>query len=360
MPNGINIFSEGMTLEVPSNIVDINDVNGINDLVSEIAKKGTGSIISEDGTKDVKLDIEAEKTKIQQLLTVLRSWKKGAHIQNFTWVLQQSYAEIMHLREFLLQEQITYRVYARDTGGRLQDVTVYSLTEEELWGITTRNRDTLRLRANLTKGLKEIEEDTKRNAIVDAHMANIENGLEKIEHGQVNSATNKSYSRAYWVAKDDIINQYGGPESLPNLVWQDENGPEGKNFATRKLFNRGWIYEAFDATAAELGEKKDLLTNKGRFHRVYFTAKLDFDNLKGFKGGDVDLTQIKANMAQLMNRITPIEYLEICYNILNNTSMDPKLLAQYVIDNFKDKNLDKTTFETVKKKIIESINALKS
>jgi len=73
MPNGINIFSEGMTLEVPSNIVDINDVNGINDLVSEIAKKGTGSIISEDGTKDVKLDIEAEKTKIQQLLTILRS-----------------------------------------------------------------------------------------------------------------------------------------------------------------------------------------------------------------------------------------------------------------------------------------------
>ena len=73
MPNGINIFSEGMTLEVPSNIVDINDVNGINDLVSEIAKEGTGDIISEDGTKDVKLDIEAEKTKIQQLLTVLRS-----------------------------------------------------------------------------------------------------------------------------------------------------------------------------------------------------------------------------------------------------------------------------------------------
>lgn len=277
--------------------------------------------------------ITSLRLKIENIIKILEiaignGGQRTQARKNLTNILKTSYQLIMEVRTLLLgtSEAIQYRLYIRE-GNILK---VFDVTEAKLIEIVERSGDNLRLRRNFSQIEASYQNQSMANYI-DAHFSNIYNSFDP-----------PGKNKQGYTVQMSVIGQYGDP---PNLVWPIDINGKGKSWRTPKIFNLGWIYQAFDATVYDLynyqhNEMIQQITNN-EFHRSYFVDHLKYDNLVGFKGGDVGLNQIKGNMASLMNAKTILKYLGYIRDILTPQYFENKTaLISFIQNNFLDTSKD--------------------
>lgn len=337
--------------------------------VSSIEKQiinQSSSYYTEDTNKFLQLDLHKYQKEIQKLLHNLERWNRRTSGEKKEMDLKLAYMKIMEFRNYMLGEnnQIQYRLYIR-SDENLSGVNIVNISEKELMSVVNRDRTSLRLKQNLDAVQQEQYKDLYRQNIANKHMINIQSGLE-----------HPSRSPQNYIAAQSVIKKYAkehrkGPDGrflaigLNNLAYQDDT-IKGKSAYTLKLFNRGWIYQAFDETIERIDFQRKGFSEEvslDEFHKVYFTESLNYDNLVGFKGGDVGLAQIKANMASIMSKTTLIKYLKIIDNILSikitedGSPVSKDELKQYIISSFTDTQHD-TIGETLDKIIDIKVNKI--
>lgn len=265
-------------------------------------------------------------------------------------LLRNAYRIIMTTRFFFTGEEIVYRIYyaINNSANSLnKKVKVYNLTEEEILNLTSREGTSLRLKASFTKALNNKNHNLEREAIFEKHWNDIWIGLEK---------ANWSKQIVYHVHKDIFQRYYSRNHSLYNI--------KNKRYTT---FNRGNLYEAFDATAEDVYKSGYTETvpkyQSQLFHGKYFGTYLTHDQIKGFQTGDVGLTQIKARHAALMEMRTLTIYLREILDILKNTNnLFQDQLKEKIKELFTDPtmiDLDFQVEQTINSKTEELLNMLK-
>lgn len=289
---------------------------------SEAILQECSSIFSTDSIEMIQQKISSVKDDIIRLKNSLIQAKEKTNRSNLTSNMKIAYATIMKIRTLLLGETsiINYRLYIRGEG--IDKVRVVDLKEDQLMSLVERSGNSLRLK----RVFGEI--DSKYNnmevqQLFDQHFKNIKNSLKHI--------SDNNYVVPFNRVKDIISTRVG----QSNLYWQNDQGGRGKSAYTPKFFNRGWIYQAFDATVNDLYADNEKEISIQQFRYAYFTKHLSYDNVIGFKGGDVGLNQIKSNMANLINITSLINYLEIVNQILTPSDFtDVSALSNYIKSSF--------------------------
>lgn len=294
-------------------------VKGLKDEVIQVFSQATND--------DLKVSFE----RVEQILTEAidqltqakeeKEQKQKISYKDLTPLMKQTYTTIMKIRTSLLGDKsaIKYRLYMR-TGSNLNTVKVVEIPEEQLMNYVERNGVDLRLKKWTHEAL-QLESNRKIEEEISKHIENIQNSLKLISNNNYVVPFNKVR---------DIFNSRVG---VDNLYWQTI-GERGKSKYSPKMFNRGWIYQALDATIADKNYGKP----EFNFRETYFKEYLKYDNLKGFKGGDVGLYQIKSNGAQLISIITLINYLKNIKKIVESLKNKEKvediknLIKQYFMD----------------------------
>lgn len=288
----------------------------------EIIKDCSDILADETQVQVISLKLLALKQDLNNLKQDLILAKSYKNRDNLTANMKKAYTMIMKFRSFLLGENqtINYRIYLRSDS--LNSVRVIDVPEEELMKHIERSGNTLRLKRTLDN-IEQTFNNSKVQKLFDEHFQSISHSLKHI--------SGNNFVVPFNNVKDVIKSRVG----VDNLYWQTDNG-RGKSAYTPKKFNRGWIYQAFDSTVNELYDNKQQKEiSKEQFRFSYFTKHLAYDNVKGFKGGDVGLTQIKSNMAQLINITTLINYLDIINTILTPEAFsNSQELSSYIQQNF--------------------------
>lgn len=291
------------------------------EILNESAELFTGESIQEIRNKI--LQYQTAAIKLRNLLESAQKGNRAAR-KNLTPMMKSAYMTIMGFRNSLLgtTETISYRIYIR--GNDINSVSIVNLTEEQLMKYVERSGNSLRLKRNLDK-VTQLEHDAKAEALFQAHFANISRSLVH-KHGN-------NFVVPYEEVSDVVSSQIGSA-----LYWQESATKQGPHPYTPKMFNRGWIYQAFDATIYSLSQNHDISTvTTATTRQEYFTNQLKYDNVVGFKGGDVGLNQIKSNMANLMNITTLISYLTIIIDILSPENYVKKEdLKQKILQEFTE------------------------
>lgn len=325
-----------------------------------------GEYFTEETLNLINKDLIKYKQEINIILGKLQRWDKRLSATNKELYLKEAYIKIMEFRTYLLgkDNEIQYRLYIRDNkNDDLTKAQIVNINEEQLMTVVNRDRTSLRLKQNLDLVKQEQYNDFKRQQVFNKHMGNISRGLE-----------HPSKSPSNYVVTQEVISKYAETKQygkdgkllaigLPNLAYQEDT-KAGKSAYTLKLFNRGWIYQAFDATTEAFDKEKkgfSEIVTLDEFHKKYFTESLDYDNIVGFKGGDVGLAQIKANMAALMSKTTLIKYLKIIQEALDikikgkDTNLEE--LTQYLLSHFTE-NIDEAAMSYAKSQLEDMVKKL--
>lgn len=318
--------------------------------------KEVGDIFANESQEIINQRLNLVKGKLEALKTTLVDATQSTGVQrtnarkNLTSVMKIAYQVIMGVRTLLLgaNQKITYRLYIKGQNGHIR---VVDITEEQLMNVTERSGNTLRLKRQLDN-IDNVFNNSDIQTLLDTHFNNIINSFD------INGKAN-------YTVKMGVIGEFGDP---PNLVWPIDLNGVGKSWRTPKIFNLGWIYQAFDATIYDLymAQKDHMMENftisTEDFRRSYFVDHLKYDNVVGFKGGDVGLNQIKGNMASLINATTLIKYLDIILQILTPGSFENKeQLATFIKSKFLDEKetINQDLNELVDKKADELLKVIK-
>lgn len=286
-------------------------------------------IFTNDSNENINYKIILLRSEIEKIIMILQEAlnegpnRKQAR-KNLTNILKTSYQLIMEIRNKIVGENqsIHYRLYLKE-GTTLK---VFDIPENKLMELVERSGDTLRLRRSFIEIDKAYINNDIKNYI-DNYFSQVYNSFDPPSKGK------KGYT-----VQMSVIGQYGDP---PNLVWPIDLNGRGKSWRTPKIFNLGWIYQAFDATVYDLYnvQRDEMLSQvtQAEFHRSYFVEHLKYDNVVGFKGGDVGLNQIKGNMASLMNAKTILKYLNYIKDILTPQYFQNKeKMKQFILEKFSD------------------------
>ena len=290
----------------------------------------TISLILQEKILDVKLQLNTLKNAL-----VLA--KSNIDRKNLTENMKAAYITIMNVRKLLLgnNANIQYRLYVR--GNNIDNVKIVDMNENQLMQLIQRSGNDLRLRRTFAN-IDALQENTEIQQLFDQHFTNISRSLKHVDGNN------------YVVPFDRVKDVIRSRVDQSNLYWQNKNGPRGKSAYSPKLFNRGWIYQAFDATVAELYANDNTSVSEEQFRFAYFNRHLRYDQTVGFKGGDVGLNQIKSNMANLINITTLINYLDVINDILTPSNFqNSTALAQHIKNEF-------TTQENLSEDIAQFVN----
>ena len=314
----------------------------IQEILGDVSK-----IFSSDSDQIILEKLQQLQIYINQLLALLElATKKGrakgkkAARRDLTPMMKNAYQIIMQFRTALLgkSEEIYYRLYIH--GESFSDTSIIDINESKLMELVERSGNTLRLKRTLDDSLKVFQNQQVQN-IFDQHINSILNSLKSVERGVV-------------VPFPSVSDIFGHQSEAPNLYWQVDT-TRGRSAYTPKIYNYGWIYQAIDATIADLyentnSEEELSAIDTQTFRRIYFQDHLNYDNVVGFKGGDVGLRQIKANFASLMNARTLISYLKIIQQILQPSEFDNKKeLEDFIKSSFLEdtQNINQGTIKMV-------------
>lgn len=300
------------------------------DILKEVGKE-----LSTDTSIMILPELKQYQGKINQLIQNIKNINRRKSRESKAAVLREGYLTIMQIREFFLGETITYRLYLQTSD--MQETRVVEMTTEQILNRVGYERGGLRLRQMSDAYIRSIEShNSQYEAYVDAHLTNIRNQLKEV------------HSRSYtgYIANTNIRTKYNHPQNL-----YKKNG-------SPRTFNMGWIYQALDATINDLyTPSTDPPVNNGEFERVYFTKNLAYDNLIGFKGGDVDNVQIKANAASLMSSKSILRYLNDIQALINSlSSTNTEKLSNEIKRLFTDTGID--IDQTIDKHIDTTVNKL--
>lgn len=265
---------------------------------------------SEETMISLKTDLLSQKKLLKNLYNQLDSITiaNGKIDKQYTVILQNAYRAIMAAREFFTKETIQYRIYyssSNSVSSINKNVSIFELTEEDILNLTTLEGTALRLKSSFTKALNNKNHNDEREAIFDKHWNDIFSQMVQAEWTK----------QTVYRVTESIYLKYKKNKGLTDS--------SGKRYAT---FNRGNLYESFDATAEDvyknINDVKNSINslyNKTalRFEKKYFGQYLKHDQVKGFQTGDIGLIQLKARRAQLIELSTLKNYLAEIINILD-------------------------------------------
>lgn len=256
--------------------------------------------------------------ELTNILAILQTKKKtkSKDLKDIESIMKVAYTTIMGFRTYFLGEgqEIQYRLYLKHKNN---SVSVYDFNEQTLMSIVNPSDTGLRLMTSI-KDMQEVfnSKSIEMNTVVSSLVQQLESGiwahLKQPERGPSGTL----------IVDDEVAN--GGFNTLGlkngNLIWQNqapENPKEDdRYYPMRKLFNKGWAYEAFDRTADTLyfnnsqANFNATTIKPKQFYTEYFTNSLKRDNNPSYTGGDVGLNQVKSNLARLMSITTMITGLE--------------------------------------------------
>ena len=284
--------------------------------------------IFNDITKDFSIDsinlIKQDLIKYKQVFIDLLAgleFVSGTKVDHAS-IMRNAYRVIMAAREYFTgQEPIVYRIYyaANNRSSSFnKNVGIYELTEEELLNLTTKEGSALRLKASFTKALEERMKQTEREAIFDNHWMTVYNGLQEVKAKQTAYVVHKFIFEMYY-------------QKNPGLYLVDSEYPY--KYAT---FNRGNIYESFDATVEVLYKDKVKSVGENMFQDRYFGVELRHDQVKGFQTGDIGSYQLKARHAQLIEANTLKLYLKDIILILSDSNLTSDKIYEIIKKDFTD------------------------
>lgn len=309
---------------------DLNWEQESTDIYNEISK-----IFAADSVTEIVNPSETNAyQKIEQLLNKLEIAKHNKQQRgNLTSIMKTAYLTIMKVRTLLLGDPntiISYRFYI--TSNKDKSVKVVDISEKQLMDFIQRDRNKLRLKKTLDSLLensKNIQRNQEVEKLLEIHQEMIMKSLKSID-GKTN-----------YVVPKKLIADLGSKNEIRtkgNLYWQELQGNVGKSAYTPKIFNRGWVMQAFDQTFEDLywsnPEKLDNPIEETLFRKYFFFKNLTHDSVSGFKGGDVLNRQIKSNLAELVNITHLIKYLTILKDILSGSIKDKTTLAHIIANNF--------------------------
>ena len=306
--------------------------------------KTLAKILSKDSISITSQNIKTMQNIIQRLINILIKGKLENRKQ-FEIKLKQSYATVMAFRQYFTNEIISYRIYYEFEDGQGQTgIKVYDLTEQEILQMAYRSDTALRLQRDLNAALKNKETNEIRNQIIQRHWNNIQRGLQPITNkgGQINyQVTNDIYNRYKHMNADGLTNKAKGG---------------------LQIFNKGHLFEAFEKTTSDLYQSSNLVPEI-QFENKYFGTYLKRDTVKGFQTGDLDLIQIKARGAQLMEANTLISYLQSIKLILEEMlhSGNTENVSNMIKAQFTDPTLESLSPELenfIYNKVDTLVNAL--
>ena len=277
---------------------------------------------SEDSVKLIKDDLIKYRQVFVDLLEGLE-FVSGTKKDNAS-IMRNAYRLIMAAREYFTgQEPIIYRIYYATNNKASsfhKSVGIYELTEEQLLDLTTKEGSALRLKASFTKALEEKMRQAEREQIFDQHWETIYNGLVEVKARQTAYRVHKFIFDMYYLKN-------------PGLYLVDQP----YKYAT---FNRGNIYESFDATVEALYQDRTSAIQDSKFQDRYFGVELRHDQVKGFQTGDIGSYQLKARHAQLIEANTLKLYLKDIISILSDNTLSSDKIYSIIKKNFTDPEKD--------------------
>lgn len=327
LKQGLQQASKGITIDATQALKEIGD-------------KGAYAFV-----KNKLSDINSYLQELREMVNICKVRKNSEDYSDLKDLMKLCYITIMNFRTYIVgkDQEIQYRLYALH--GK-NGVIVYNFDESVLMDNVIVVGDKLKLDSvNVIE--KKIERLNKKDAEMTKLVAQLEGGiwagLQQLDSGGL-------------IANDDIIikGTYNPKKKKnPNLVWQYPKGTvklPKKTFATRKIFNRGWVYQAFDETVYNYFKNKEQVQNldgeeininKKEFYTSYFRDYLRHDNVISYAGGDVGTKQVKANMAGLMSIATMIKGLEQIITIIEEIKsggLTEEKLSEYLEVYLKGQN----------------------
>ena len=298
--------------------------------------------LSEDFTEEtinqLKQDLFKQKNLVQEIYNTLLALEKPGKTD--LSLLRNAYRSIMAARNFFTGEEIDYRIYysSSDDDNFFKNVGIYTLSEQEVLNLTYVEGNSLRLKNTFDEALEIAHQNTEREEIFRHHWLNIVVGFVQAEW---------SVQTVYRVHKRIYDEYIGRNPQLWNTKYKRYN-----------TFNRGNIYEAFEATAQDVYNPQDgqdkFIYKSELFRDKYFGTYLKHDVVKGFQTGDVDLIQIKARSAALIEVKTLKIYLKQILDILNSNNLSKKQLKAEIRKLFTDpeiEELDEALNQYIDKKV---------
>ena len=118
----------------------------------------------------------------------------------------------------------------------------------------------------------------------------------------------------------------------------------GKGAGRYQVFNLGHIFEAMDI-AFSIAINQNEINNYDLIESYMYGKYLNYDSIAGTKGGDnpITMTQIKSNIADLMDYYTLLNDLKILKDIFNTNMIDKELIKE----NIKKLYLDSSKYQDI-------------
>lgn len=260
-------------------------------------------------------------------------------VANEKKILFEAYEIIQAIRQKMTGQVLTYRLYVTaDDGSGARYIDVGAKNLESF--LSFNSKEISIATGVIKKHIEDMPEDTpasflnKKYSMVMSHFRHPDTGTGK-----------------------DTLYLINSPPP-PEKVYKGST-------KTEVVFTRGHIIEALDAVVTKYANQLDYLENDANLLRE-FSARLKYDSVSGFKGGDNDMTQIKANAARLM-RYTSImnaigKVLNI-YGLIKNggdTTKIRKEVRKMFADSGAKNTINEITDEIIDKFIDKILSELKT
>lgn len=230
-------------------------------------------------------------------------------------LMAEAYLIIFKVREFLLNEEIDYRYYYNIQGDKTT-AKVINFKEKDLLKYLKFGKYGLQVANSV---LQKQENDSKYQALLDAHYNNLMLGIQSINDS------------SFKVVHSKIMEKY---EAInPGLKKQI-----GKGAGRYQVFTMGHIFEAMDIAFSE-AMVNNQLENYDLIESYMYGKYLNYDSIPGTKGGDnpITMTQIKSNIADYLDYTTILKDLKILLEIFNSNNIDKNIISQNIENLYIDK-----------------------
>lgn len=304
--------------------------NYLNEKDIEMIQNQIINIFGDEVNQKIKIDINNLKNRLDyiiqkvQLIRVESSSSKYYRIKRNSAekkrLMAEAYLIIFKVREYLLNETINYRYYYNTD----ETARVIQFEEKNILNYIKFGREGLKIADNI---LKRQESNQQYQDLIDKHYNNLLNGIQKVPNA------------SFHIVHSTIMEKY--ESSNPGLKRQTGKGV-GRIY---QVFTMGHIFEAMDIAFSE-AIIKNQINNYDLIEHYMYGKYLNYDSIAGTKGGDnpLTMTQIKANVADLLDYNTLLKDLNIIKNIF---SIDQQIDNQKIKENIKKLYIDASKYQDI-------------
>lgn len=234
-------------------------------------------------------------------------------------LLFQAYELIQKLREYLTGEVLTYHLYVTTQGESGYSIKQISVPGDQLINYFTAGKRQIAMRIGAVKKAYDQMKDVEKASKLQKHWEDVMSLFKNPQKG--------TYKNTVWIYQ---------PKEIERSI---EPPPVG----SAQVFNLGHIVEAVDIANSQIPPEDNFLS--------LFEAALEYDSVSGFKGGDNQMIQVKANSARLMRYSSIMNALDSVIDIqnsLNNFSEAMKKIRELYYSSSMSPSIDERLTSFIK------------